>query len=152
MRSYALLLGALAAAFAARVGGQLVVALSAVDFLPPMHAWYSGLLPYAVLLPVQVVILIAQFQISRELWLGRGWLTLNRPKLGRILAWFSLIYFFVMLARLVVTRVVLPDPGQLGGTIPILFHWVLAAYAWVFSRYLRGMPFFGRPREGSCPA
>ena len=36
----------LPAAFAARVFGQLLVAAFGVGFLPPVDAWYSGLIPY----------------------------------------------------------------------------------------------------------
>jgi hypothetical protein len=44
--------------FFARVVGQLEVLLLAPDWLPPMDAWYSGLLPYPVLLPVQIALLM----------------------------------------------------------------------------------------------
>ena len=39
------------ALFAARVIGQFEVMLFAPDWLPPMEAWFSGLLPYHLLLP-----------------------------------------------------------------------------------------------------
>jgi len=45
-------LGALTALFAARVLGQALVALLDFPLLPPMSAWYSGLLPYPILLRV----------------------------------------------------------------------------------------------------
>lgn len=68
------MLWTLLALFALRVAGQALVAFSDVRFLPPMQAWYSGLMPYPYLLPSQR---------ARLLW--------DRP-------------------------------------IPIVFHWVLAAF------------------------
>ncbi len=72
MRSYALLLAGLAAAFSLRVLGQLVVVLFRPEFLPPNEEWYSGLIPYPFLLPIQIAILGAQCAISRDLWRGKG--------------------------------------------------------------------------------
>lgn len=144
VRAYALLLGVLSLAFAARVFGQLLVAVFGVGFLPPMEAWYSGLIPYPALLPIQIAILAIQLEISRQLWVGAGAVSVRRPLLGRALAWVSLVYFLTMVARYVITSVMLPEAGRFGDTIPIVFHWVLAAYLWVLSRHLRGHPFFGR--------
>ena len=146
VRAYACLLGVLSAVFAARVLGQLLVAVFAVDFLPPMDAWYSGLIPYPMLLATQLVIAGLQLEISRELWVGRGAVSVPRPVLGQALAWASLVYFLTMVARYLVTHVLLPEAGRLGDTIPIVFHWVLAAYLWILSRHLRGRPFFGHAR------
>lgn len=146
MRAYACLLGVLSAVFAARVLGQLLVALFAVEFLPPMEAWYSGLIPYPILLALQLVIIGVQLEISRELWVGHGAGSVPRPVLGHALAWGSLVYFLTMAARYLATHVVLPEAGRFGDTIPIVFHWVLAAYLWILSRHLRGLPFFGRAR------
>ena len=153
MRAYACLLGVLSAAFAARVFGQLLVAAFGVGFLPPMDAWYSGLIPYPVLLTCQLIIVALQLEISRELWVGHGPASIPRPVLGRVLAWASLIYFLTMAARYLITSVILPEAGRFGDTIPIVFHWVLAAYLWILSRHLRGRAFFGRARlEPSCPS
>ena len=122
MRAYAFLLGVLSLAFAARVLGQLLVAVFGVGFLPPMEAWYSGLIPYPVLLFTQLVILAAQLEISRELWVGAGTVSLPRPVLGRAIAWVSLVYFLTMVARYLITSVMLPEAGRFGDTIPIVFH------------------------------
>jgi hypothetical protein len=46
------------ALFFARVVGQIEVLLLAPDWLPPMSAWYSGLLPYPILLPAQIGLLM----------------------------------------------------------------------------------------------
>lgn len=117
------------------------------SFLPPMDAWYSGILPYGVLLPLQVLILVFQAEISRELWSGRGPAAVPRPRLGRVLARVSLLYFLVMFVRFVITHLVLARTGPFGDVIPIVFHWVLAAYVWLLSRWFRGLPMFGEPER-----
>jgi hypothetical protein len=50
--------------FVLRVMGQALVAFLDVEFLPPMEAWYSGLMPYEVLLPSQIVIVAVMAKIS----------------------------------------------------------------------------------------
>lgn len=133
--AYAAVLGALAFAFCLRVLGQVVVALFAVDFLPPMDEWYSGLIPYPVLLPIQILILVVQAMISRDIARGSGFFALPRPRTGMALRWFSYVYFAGMLLRYIVTMALYPERRWLTGTIPIFFHWVLAAYMFILGGY-----------------
>lgn len=140
MKAYAIALSVLAFLFLGRVIGQVLVAYCGVTFLPPMKEWYSGLLPYPVLLPAQILILIFQFEVSRQLWAGKGPLTNRRQRLGTALKWFSAVYFLAMLARYVITMTMFPERRWYGGAIPIFFHWVLAAYLFLLSRYHRGLP------------
>jgi hypothetical protein len=138
-KQYSIALAALALAFLARVVGQIFVAFFGVPFLPPMEQWYSDFLPYPILLPIQIMILAFQFELLRQLWVGAGRLTGNHPALGKTLKWFSLAYFLVMVARYIVTMALQPDRRWFGGTIPIWFHLVLAAYVYLLSRYYRGL-------------
>jgi hypothetical protein len=94
MRTYSVALGALAIMFLARVVGQMAVAAFGITFLPPMEEWYSGLLPYSVLLSAQAGILALQFEVSRELWIGRGPFARLRVRFGAGLKWFSMLYFW----------------------------------------------------------
>jgi hypothetical protein len=107
---------ALTVLFAARVAGQVLVAFLGVGWLPPMEAWYSGLVPYPILLPVQLVILAGQVVLDRRVWRGSF---APSPRAARRLRGCAYAYALVMLLRLVITRTQL---------IPIVFHWVLAAY------------------------
>lgn len=134
-RTHAVVLAALAFAFFLRVLGQAVVAVADVPFLPPMAEWYSGIVPYPVLLPVQILILGMQAAISRDLWRGSGLLAVPRPRVGPALCWFAGVYFAIMAIRYVVTMAAHPERRWLTGTIPIFFHWVLAAYLYVLARY-----------------
>jgi hypothetical protein len=140
-RTYALLLGGIAFAFFLRVLGQALVAIGWAGFLPPMEEWYSGLVPYPPLLTIQVVILALQTAISRDIWKDAGIFAGRRPALGRSLQWFSYVYSAVMLVRYVVTMAAYAERRWLSGTIPIFFHWVLAAYLFTLGRY------YCRPRD-----
>ena len=48
-----------------------------------MDAWYSGLLPYPVLLPIQLVIVLVQVVIDRDVRRDRGFFSRPRPRAGR---------------------------------------------------------------------
>lgn len=131
---YAAILGALALAFLFRVLGQVLVAFFRVDFLPPMAEWYSGLIPYPVLLPIQLSILAVQAKISWDLYRGSGVFAIRRPRAGAVLCWLSYVYFGVMVLRYIITMYFYPDRRWFGGAIPIFFHWILAAYLFVLGR------------------
>ena len=113
----AVVLVALTLLFALRVAGQALVAFFDVGWLPPMEAWYSGLLPYPILLPTQLAILAGQVTLDWRVW-RRGGLA-PRPRLARGLRGLSYVYALAMLGRLVLTRT---------HVIPIAFHWVLAGW------------------------
>src|SRR5207245_8214430 len=134
-RGYAIVLGVLAFAFFLRVLGQVLVAFFQADFLPPMGEWYSGLLPYPVLLPIQIVILVMQAKVSLDIWQGSGFFAIRRPRAGKVLCWFSYVYFAGTMLRYVLTMSLYPERRWFTGAIPIFFHWVLAAYLFVLGRF-----------------
>jgi hypothetical protein len=134
-KTYALGLAVLAVAFMLRVVGQALVATVGVSFLPPMHHWQSGLLPYGLLLLSQVLILGVQARISADIWRGAGRFAWCKPKVGRVLRLLSVVYFLAMVVRYGVTMYLHPERRWLGGTIPIIFHCVLAAYLFLLGRY-----------------
>ncbi len=140
-RSSALLLAGLASAFFLRVLGQLIVELFEPGFLPPNEEWYSGLIPYPILLPTQIVILGVQWAISRDLWRGKGRFATLRPRMGAWLCRLSVLYFALMLVRYIAVMILYPEQRWFGGTIPIFFHWILAGYLFGYGRYhARGRP------------
>ncbi len=132
---YAVNLGVLAFAFFLRVLGQVLVAFFQVDFLPPMAEWYSGLLPYPVLLPIQLLILVVQAKVSLDIWRDSGFFAIRRPRAGKVLCRFSYVYFAGMVLRYVLTMSIYPERRWFTGTVPIFFHWVLAAYLFVLGRF-----------------
>ena len=117
--------------FLLRVLGQLEVVLIAPDWLPPMEQWYSGLLPYPLLLPAQILILM--------LMTGLAVNEIRRPHPARDwLRVVSLIYFAAMLVRLIVQFLRGADDLIAAGGIPVAFHWVLALFLLVLSRSTGG--------------
>ena len=79
LRRYAIAFWVCATLFALRVVGQALVACTDVAFLPPMAAWYSGVIPYSLLLPIQLVILALQIRIGMDFWRGAGFFVVPRP-------------------------------------------------------------------------
>lgn len=120
MAAYLLLFTVL---FAVRVAGQIVVVVSQPVWLPPMEQW--NFVPYGLLLPAQLVILGMMGAIVA---------TPAEPRPG--VAWgivaFALVYWGAMAARYALRMTRRPAERWLGGTIPIVFHCVLAAFLFVF--------------------
>lgn len=123
------------ALLAGRVVGQIVVVLRAPRWLPPMEQWQSGLVPYPFLLSVQAVVLILMCWISIDFSRAAGFWVAPHPRLGRVVVWWSYLYAGAMAVRYVVWMARRPDQRWLGGTIPIVFHTVVAAFQWIFGMY-----------------
>ena len=139
----AVVLVVLTGLFFARVAGQALVALGGVAWLPPMEAWYSGLLPYPILLPLQALILVAQVTIDWQVWRGTGFFGRSRPRTGRALRGVSYVYALAMLVRWLLTRT---------HGLPIAFHWVLAAYLFMLGSSVAGRPMAPTRRPVAAPA
>ena len=132
---YPLVLGTLTALFVTRVLGQAVVAVWNVGFLPPFERWYSGLLPYPLLLPSQIAIAALMVGIVADFARGEGFFVGLRPRTGRVLMGLGALYAFAMAARYVVTMAAHPEQRWFTGTIPIWFHLVLAAFVFTLGHY-----------------
>jgi hypothetical protein len=137
--SYGPILWTLTVLLFGRVIGQLVVYFFAPRFLPPMAQWQSGLVPYPLLVAVQGVVLALMGSISRDFSRGSGFWVAPHPQLGLVVLWWSYLYAGAMVVRYVRRMVRRPDQRWLGGTIPIIFHCVVAAFQWIFAAYHRGL-------------
>jgi hypothetical protein len=125
-----LLLIFLLALFFARVVGQVMVVLAAPSWLPPMKDWYSGLLPYRFLLPAQVAVILLMMLMIRNV----SSVPLPNRNLAMGIFGFAGLYALAMLIRFVILRSRHPDYRWYeGGMIPILFHWVLAAFLFTYA-------------------
>ncbi len=71
-RRYAILLSLLTFLFVLRVLGQILVTFFGVEFLPAMEHWYSGLLPYPILLPIQILMIMVMLKLIRVRHLRRN--------------------------------------------------------------------------------
>lgn len=138
-RRFAPLLWTLLALFFLRVTGQVLVAFFGIDFLPPMEEWYSGLMPYELLLPSQVVIIALMTKICVDFTRGKGYFVVPRRFFAVYWLYFGYLYLAVMVARYPLHMYLSPESRWFGGTIPILFHWVLAAFVIAVGRYHRGL-------------
>ena len=134
-RRYAVVLCILTILFTLRVLGQVLAAFFGVAFLPPMDQWYSGLMPYSMLLPVQILLIAVMGAIVRDFAQGAGPFVAPRPRAGSVLTWLSYAYAGSMVLRYVLTMAWYPERRWFGGTIPIWFHLVLAAFLYTVSRY-----------------
>jgi hypothetical protein len=121
-----------------RVAGQLIVWTTAPRWLPPMGQWQSGLLPYPVLLAGQAVVLLLMGWISIDFSRGDGFWVQPHPSLGKAAVVWSVIYAAAMAARYVVRMIRRPDQRWSGGSIPIVFHIVVAAFQWTFGTFHAG--------------
>jgi hypothetical protein len=133
-REAALLLWSCVALFAARVIGQLETMLIAPQWLPDMDAWFSGLLPYPLLLPAQIAILMVMAVVA---WNGRirsGAFAAAHPRIAAGLRRFAYGYFVVMAVRLAVNVAANGADFWRAGAIPVAFHWVLALFLLVVGR------------------
>ena len=118
-----------------RVVGQLVVFTRAPAWLPAMEQWQSGLVPYGFLLGTQGAVLGLMFWIASDFARGSGvWLQVS-PLLSFVVLVWSYLYFGAMVVRYIVRMARKPDQRWLGGTIPIIFHCVLAVFQWTFAMY-----------------
>ena len=95
-----------------------------------MSRWYSGLMPYRYLLPSQVAIMALMIvmirQLSRsgapsEAASAEGWASAE--------VWASYLYAGGMVVRL--AKWIRDPPERRGVFIPIVFHFVLAAFLFV---------------------
>jgi uncharacterized protein len=125
----------LLAAFCLRVLGQMLVAFAGVSWLPPMEAWYSGLMPYPYLLPSQFVIIALYTKVCIDFTRGNGFFVQTRHVFGCGVLVFGYVYFLAMMVRYGVHMSLHPAARWFDGTIPIWFHWVLATFIILFGRY-----------------
>jgi len=116
----------LTALFAIRVTGQVLVALRGPAWLPPMDEW--NLVPYHILVPVQLVILGVMTWIDASFSADAGPPVDRTAAFGWALIALSAIYAGAMAVRYAVRMRRRPEARWFGGTIPIVFHLVLATY------------------------
>ena len=80
--------------------------------------------------------LIVMVKISTDVWRAVGFFSQRRPSYARFLIALSALYVGAMTLRYVLTMIYRPEMRWLGGTIPIFFHFVLAAFLFTWGRYI----------------
>ena len=125
-RTTRVILGLFTALLAVRVAGQVLVLLVRPSWLPPMANW--NLLPYPILLPIQLALLALMIGISTTPRLvGAG--------VGDSLVEFACLYWAAIAVRYAVRMSRRPGERWFGGAIPIVFHCVIAAWVFVLGRF-----------------
>jgi hypothetical protein len=132
--TYANVMAVLLGLFLARVIGQIIAATSAPRWLPRMSRWYSGVMPYRYLLPAQVIFLVGMTATTIAVRRETTPLGAPAPVAGLWVMGASYVYAAGMTLRLV--RYVRSAPERRGVLIPIIFHYVLAAFLFTYSRAL----------------
>ncbi len=139
-REAALLMWSCIALFGARVVGQFEVLMAAPGWLPDMDAWYSGLLPYYLLLPVQIALLMTMAVVAWSRRVRTGRFALANPRMARMLRGLALLYFLAMALRLGLDIAGNGLEFWREGAIPVAFHWVLALFLLVSARPAESVP------------
>lgn len=121
------------ALFLLRVVGQIEAMLVAPTWLPPMADWYSGMLPYPVLLPAQILLLMIMVALVGAQAHGRVCASASGLWQCRV-RMLALIYFAAMVVRLLVQLARGAQDAIAAGGIPIAFHWILALFLLVLAR------------------
>jgi hypothetical protein len=138
-------LALLTALFSLRVMGQALVVYVPVSWLPAAEHWASGLIPYRILLIIQIAMLVLMVKIAADIWRGTGLFSEQRASWTPVLIGFSALYAGVMMLRYLLTMLFLPEMRWFGGTIPIFFHFVLAAFIYVWGNFQTRRAIFARP-------
>jgi hypothetical protein len=121
--------------FAVRVAGQIVAVVRAPRWLPPVESGQWNLMPYRLLLPIQLVFLAVMVWLVASFLAESGPPTKPAPAFGWFVIGFGALYAATMVIRYVVRMRRRPTERWFGGAIPIVFHWVLAAFLFVFGSY-----------------
>lgn len=127
---YAAIMWVLLALFIVRVVGQVLAATTRPRWLPPMARWYSGVMPYRYLLPSQLVIAALMVVMIGGVARSAGRLGAPNENLGVAALWASYVYAAGMTWR-TIRRLAQPRERR-GVVIPIVFHFVLAAFLLVY--------------------
>ena len=135
--------------FSLRVLGQALVEFLSVDWLPATEAWASGLIPYPLLLAIQLVMLIGMVKIVSDVWRQSGFFLTAPTSWSRVLIGCSAVYAGSMVLRYIGTMIFRPEMRWLGATIPIFFHFVLAAFLYTWGKFLARQAIFARP-DSAC--
>ena len=124
-RAYAFMLLVPSILFLLRVIAQLVQLIWSIPWLPDFSVWHSGALPYELLLTAQIAILFAMAIFLTRLFLGK---VRYNPQLGHLIKRVAMIYFSLMLFRLIAGLTFLAHLHWFSSHLPAFFHLVLASF------------------------
>ena len=124
--------------FLVRVLGQVLVVARQPSWLPPMEGENWNLVPYSLLLPAQLAILVFMAFVVVGVSAELPPFGARRASVGQVLMAISAVYAGVMAVRYVVRMVRRPEQRWFGGSIPVVFHMVLASFLFTWGRFHAG--------------
>jgi hypothetical protein len=125
--------------FGAFVTGQLEALLLAPQWLPKFDARHAELLPYYLLLPAQIALLMLMAVVAANRRVRSGCFARANPRVARALRIFAGAAFLAMALRLGINVIVNGADFWRAGAIPVAFQWVLALFALVAGRRSEGV-------------
>lgn len=128
----AVTLAVLTALITLRVLAQVIQAMQPTTLLPPFTAFEGSLLPYAVLLPLQVLVVIVLSQVTLAVASGA---VPPQPTRGVQLLAGGGLYAAVCISRIVVGLAWPEAPAWFRAWIPAATHLLLASYVLTLATY-----------------
>jgi len=124
-KRYWAFLAILTTLFILRVLAQLAQAFGNFSFLPPFEAWQSGVLPYTVLLLLQIVIIVLLIKVVLKFKRGEvsPGLRARNAYLG-----FGVLYMVTMVIRGLAGVSFAVGHPWLDAPLPTVFHLVLSIF------------------------
>lgn len=89
--------------------------------------------------------LVGMIKITIDISRSTGFFAVARPYWSRFLIGFSAVYAGSMALRYVLTMSLRPEMCWFGGTIPIFFHFVLAAFFYTWGKFHARQEIFASP-------
>jgi hypothetical protein len=118
--------------FLFRVFAQLIQSIHPISILPPFEAWQSGALPYSILAMSQLLIMVICARIVWRFFAGTVMPSIGK---GRVVLALGLLYFGVMLFRLVMGFTLAQNHVWFSAKLPTMFHLVLAAFLILYGHF-----------------
>ena len=121
--------------FVLRVLGQLVQSVYPVPFLPPFGAWHGAVMPYSLLVIIQVVVIAV---LTIIIWRVRSDAIVPNRWKYRVCFTLGGMYFTFMAFRLFAGLTFFSDNLWFSMSLPAFFHVVLATFILLFGCYIYG--------------
>lgn len=131
-RNYALCLWLLTALFCFRIFAQFIVYFADISLLPPFYLWHSEIMSYWALFLIQIIILIIMIRTNYQYTEGNS---IAKLTLGRGLLIFGVVYFAIMLIRLILGLTLFTEERWFTNHIPTFFHFVLASWVLIIGMF-----------------
>lgn len=118
--------------FIFRVLAQLIQYRRNLPVLPGFEDWHSATLPYGWLLLCQAVIIVTVLLVISRIY-KETYKPYRRRALFLLTA--GLVYFLIMLVRLILGVSIMKTHPWMGAILPTIFHLVLAGIVLTIGRY-----------------